>query len=238
MTCTECKELISAFLDDDLAITVAADVRDHLALCIECAEMCREFAMLVDFSSGEDAAEFIPNSDALWRRIHNLVETESDSLAESESESRPSWIWQLSLSQVVAAVFGIALVSSLVTVIGLRNLAEPAGMQSSEPSFAQSVVNKVFGNFGLVETAEQVRERRIRERQKAIDYWSKRVAVRRAEWDERLRQTFDRNLREIDQVVFEYDRMIKQNPHDKLTGELLDSAMAEKMELLREFSEL
>ena len=32
--------------------------------------------------------------------------------------------------------------------------------------------------------------------------------------------------------------MLQQNPEDEITGEMLDSAMDEKMNLLREFAEL
>ena len=52
------------------------------------------------------------------------------------------------------------------------------------------------------------------------------------------REAFDRNLDEINQVVFEYDKILQENPQDELTGEMLDSALNEKVELLREFSEL
>ena len=61
---------------------------------------------------------------------------------------------------------------------------------------------------------------------------------RRVNWDAHLREAFDRNLNEINQVVVEYDKILKENPQDDLSGEMLDSAMTEKVELLREFSEL
>jgi hypothetical protein len=53
-----------------------------------------------------------------------------------------------------------------------------------------------------------------------------------------MRDTFDRNLHEIDQVVVEYSQNLKDNPQDSLSEEMLNSAMSEKMDLLREFSEL
>ncbi len=53
-----------------------------------------------------------------------------------------------------------------------------------------------------------------------------------------MREAFDRNLIEIDQTVYEYDRILQENPQDDLSSEMLDSALNEKMALLREFSEL
>ncbi len=97
---------------------------------------------------------------------------------------------------------------------------------------------KVLGKIGLVETLEKRRERIVNERLATIDYWSKRVEARRVQWDNQLRSVFDRNLREIDQAVFEYSRILQENPQDELSGEMLDSTLNEKVELLREFSEL
>jgi CHASE3 domain sensor protein len=64
------------------------------------------------------------------------------------------------------------------------------------------------------------------------------VQARRNQWNRNLREAFDRNLREIDQVVAEYTQILEENPQDDLSGEMLDSALKEKMDLLREFSEL
>lgn len=243
MNCEQCKEFISAFLDNELDETSSANVQTHLAVCAECAKTCEDFAMILDFCAEEDALDLIPNSDALWCRINNLVESEikPEIPQESHEEVKQGWFsnnWQLSFSQVMVSVLGIAIISSLITVIGIKNFSAPKDDVAAEVTVSDTIFTKVLGKFGLVETAEQVRERRIGERQKAIDYWTKKVEERRVKWDDQLRETFDRNLKEIDQVVFEYHKIIKENPQDKLSGEMLDSAMDEKMELLREFSEL
>jgi hypothetical protein len=134
---------------------------------------------------------------------------------------------------------GIALVSSLLTVIGVQNSAQPSEKTgfsgtTQKPGFFEKVLSKV----GLAETPQQARQRVMRERQAAIDYWNRRAAARRAQWDRKLRDAFDRNLNEINQVVADYSRTVEENPEDELTGELLDAALDEKMALLREFSEL
>jgi hypothetical protein len=96
----------------------------------------------------------------------------------------------------------------------------------------------VFAKFGLIETPQQARERRIKEQQAVIDYWDKRVKMRRAEWNSNMREAFDRNLNEIDRAVNEYTLILQQDPQDDISGEMLDSALTEKMNLLREFSDL
>ena len=80
--------------------------------------------------------------------------------------------------------------------------------------------------------------KRMQEQHAAIEYWNKRVQERRAQWDSRMRDAFDRNLNEIDQAVSEYTFILEKDPQDDLSGEMLDTALNEKMNLLRAFSEL
>ena len=89
-----------------------------------------------------------------------------------------------------------------------------------------------------MESPQQARMKRLKEQEAAIEYWNKRVQARRAQWDAKMRDAFDRNLNEIDQAVSEYTIMLEQNPQDDLSSEMLDSALSEKMNLLRAFSEL
>jgi hypothetical protein len=95
-----------------------------------------------------------------------------------------------------------------------------------------------LGKLGIIDTPQQARERRIKEQQAAIEYWQKRVDERRAQWNAHLREAFDRNLNEINQIVLENERILQENPNDNISGEMLDSALNEQMALLREFSEL
>jgi hypothetical protein len=53
-----------------------------------------------------------------------------------------------------------------------------------------------------------------------------------------MQEKFDKNLNIINESVNDYTRILQQDPNDEITGEMLDSAMDEKMQLLREFAEL
>ena len=145
----------------------------------------------------------------------------------------------MTFSQVGAAAVGIVLISVLLTIVGLRNYFEPTANDfTSRSTASQTTFEKVLSKVGLVETPQQARERRFREQQVAIDYWTKRVARRRAQWDGRMRDAFDRNLYVIDESVSEYNRLLQNNPDDELSGEMLDAVMTEKMNLLHAFSDL
>ena len=246
MTCEQCQELMSFFLDNELELQESLNVQEHLALCCECAATCEDLTSILDFC-GETPTDAVipPNSQALWCRINNIIETEvSAELAKEtkvEEEKKKGFFvggWNFSFSQVAVSIIGIALISSLLTFIGIRNLSTPAERYTAEGTTEISIFEKVLGKLGIVETAQQARERSVKERLAAIDYWNKRVQKRKHNWDAQLRDTFDRNVKEIDKTVFEYQKTLQENPDDELSGEMLDSTLNEKVELLREFSDL
>jgi len=237
MNCEQCQELISVYLDNELEKKVSSELQTHLAVCAECAKVCEDFAMILDFCNLEETDYSLPpNSKALWCRINNLIETEISPEATPQNKKQETKRrWQFSFSQVFASILGIALVSSLLTLVGIKNFSAPRDLSDQT---SPSIFDKALGKIGVIETPEKARENRIKEQQAAIEYWNKRVEIKRAGWDAHLREAFDRNLDEINQVVFEYDQILQENPQDDLSGEMLDSALNEKMELLQEFAEL
>lgn len=231
--------MISAFLDNDLDELIASDIRAHLALCAPCAKVCEDFASILDVCQTEQPADIIPpNSQALWCRINNLIESEIKPEPKPEEMPRPR-SWHLSFPQLASAVLGIALISSLLTVVGIKNYIEPSGEDYATRSPAsQTTFEKVLSRLGLADTPQQARQRRIEQQQAAIEYWNDRVQTRRAQWDKNMREAFDRNLNLVNESVSEYTLILQQNPEDEISGEMLDSVLNDKMELLREFSEL
>lgn len=239
MKCEDCKELISAFLDNDLDEAIASDIRQHLALCTPCAKMCEDFASILDFCQTEQPADILPpNSQALWCRINNLIESEIEPKPKPEELPRRR-LWHLSFPQLASAVLGIAVISSLLTVIGIKNYLQPSGEDyATRSSASQTTFEKVLSKVGLADTPQEARKRRLEQQQAAIEYWNDRVQTRRAMWDKNMREAFDRNLNLVNESVNEYTLILQQNPEDEISGEMLDSVLNDKMELLREFSEL
>jgi hypothetical protein len=241
MHCDECDHLLSGFMDNELSEAQAAAVREHLAFCEKCAKVCEELAAIIDLCKSEAPnAAISPNSQALWCRINNIIESElkpeQEPLPKIEEPRRRFWLF--SLPQLAAAVVCIALISSLLTVIAIRNYTRPADDFTTRSAESQSTVERLMSRVGLVETPQQARARRIAEQKAAIEYWNRHVQQRRAQWDARMRDAFDRNLDVLNQSVNEYTVILQQNPDDEITGEMLDSALDEKMNLLREFAEL
>jgi hypothetical protein len=241
MNCTECQENISSYLDGELDEVGSANMRTHLSVCAGCAKLCEDFSVILESCRDTVPSEMIPpNSHALWCRINNLIESEiKPEVVEEPKKSLLSRGWNLTFSQAGAAVLAVAMISSLLTVVGIRNYFEPSGEDFTSRSRAsQTTFEKLLSKIGLTDTPQQAREKRIKEQQAAIDYWNKRVQQRRGQWDAKIRDAFDRNLNLIDESVSEYTIILQENPDDDLTGEMLDTVLNDKMDLLREFSDL
>ena len=241
MNCNECQDNISPYLDGDLDDNGSANMRTHLSICAGCAKVCEDFSVILESCRDTVPSEIVPpNSQALWCRINNLIESEIK--PEVVVEPKKGWFargWNLTFSQAGAAVMAVAMISSLLTVVGIKNYFAPTGDDFTSRSVAsQTTFEKMLSKVGLTDTPQQARERRIKEQQAAISYWTTRVRERRGQWNAKMRDAFDRNLNLIDESVSEYTTILQENPDDDLTGEMLDTVLTDKMDLLREFSDL
>jgi hypothetical protein len=238
MNCDECRELIGAFIDNDLDEGRASTLRAHLAFCPPCAVVCEEVTSLIDVCRTEPAGEILPpDSRQMWLRINNVIENEVRPVpAEIVPRGRS---WGISMLRLATALAAIAVVSSIATILALRNFGPPASDDLASRSVAsQTTFEKYLGKLGLVETPQQAFERKIKEREAAIEYWNARVQARRSQWDRTTREAFDRNLQVIDESVNDYTTILAKDPDDELSGEMLDAVMNDKMNLLRDFSDL
>jgi hypothetical protein len=255
MNCEKCLALLNNFIDGELSAIESAALTAHLEKCSFCNVIKTDLSVIIN--SCEEVSTHLeepPNSQALWLRISNLIECERSPLTFVEPKVaavnvNTNWwtktmerSWQLSFQQMVSAVLGVAVIASLLTVVGLQNVSRSAGLfdQSNPASSAQNNLLKQFlqnpenaDNFQRLEI-----ENRLKQQQLAIQYWNQRVETRKNQWNRNLRDAFDRNLHEIDQVVADYKQQLQNNPQDKISEEMLDSALKDKMDLLREFSEL
>lgn len=243
MNCEKCLALFDDFLDKNLGSADFAAIEEHLTICFECATYQNDMTQILECC--DEMREYMeepPNSQALWLRISNIVESEQQSLALAEAKNvvqispKTGWwsrSWNLSFQQMTSAVLGIAVITSLLTIVGLQNAS----------SFKNSLAIQFFSPKAEEQKAPQgtrsiEAQNRVREQQMAIEYWNRRVENRKNQWNQHLRNAFDRNIQAIDQVVADYEQQLQSNPDDKISEEMLDSALSDKMELLREFSEL
>jgi hypothetical protein len=235
MNCEKCQDLISDFLDGALSREDQATLNSHLEECLDCVGVRNDLQAIVGFCRthrGEYAAP--PNEKALWQRIRNVVEAGASPVAAAPPPARrklwSDWVgrsWELSLPQLVASAAAIVLVVSLSTAVGLYRMQSGGAAKSPTPEQGAS----------LNVAAANVRDR-VSQQQQLISYWNQRVEFNKARWSPQMRETFDRNLKVIDQAVNDSLDALSQNPHDEVSEEMLNAALNEKLSLLKEFAEL
>jgi hypothetical protein len=188
----------------------------------------QDLATIVDFSRTQRGIyEAPPNEQAMWLRIRNTIEAELPSRIHTNTE-RPSffsrWMgrsWELSLPQLAASAVAIVLLVSLATVVGLRHWG----------GYGPTIV------AGTQAEATNLDDRFFQRRQ-VIDYWNQRVELNKARWSPEMRETFERNLKVIDQAVSDSMNELKRNPHDEVSEQMLNESLNDKLALLKEFSDL
>jgi anti-sigma factor RsiW len=233
MNCEKCQELISDLLDGSIDSRDKAFLSSHLDECVGCREVRMDLEAIVTYcQANRGQYEAPPNERALWLRIRNVIEVGHAVPAVTQQPSGRSgigaWLgrtWELSLPQLAASVAAIIFVVALSTAVGLRR------WQSS------GNVSPVANSRGLSATAESVIER-TRQQQQLIEYWNQRVEMNKARWNPQMRETFDRNLKVIDQAVNASMSELSKNPHDEVSEEMLNAALNEKLAILKEFSDL
>jgi len=233
MDCEKCNELLGDFLDGTLAGNDRSLLGAHLDECLGCACVRDEIRSIV--STAQESREYFvapPNERALWLRVRNTIEAElnADQKAAAWSAAaagRENFLsrlmnkrWALSFPQLAAAVVAIVVGVSVVTTVGVQRL----GNDVDRPQPGTPTVR----NERNLSSGQMI----------AIQYLMQRVEERKARWNPRMREAFDRNLSVIDATVSDSMRELDESPHDEISEESLNAALRDKMELLREFSEL
>lgn len=228
MNCEQCQELIHDLIDGSISQRDEFTLNTHIKDCLDCDSVRQDLTSILSFCQthrGEYAAP--PNEQALWLRIRNVIEAENGHRIATQTDSaRPSffgrWMshtWQLSLPQLASLTAAVVLLVSLTTVVGLRRWGTTEAVNVA-PAYASNVDERVW------------------QRTQVINYWNQRIELNKARWSPDMRATFDGSMREIDRAVAKSLDELKQNPHDEFYEQMLNDALNEKLELLKDFSDL
>jgi len=232
MDCEKCSDLLGDFLDGTMTGDDRALLSTHLDECLGCACARDEIRSIVT-AAAESREHFVapPNERALWLRVRNTLEAElgaqqrAVAMNSSVGNVRENFLshlmnkrWALSLPQLTAAVVAIVVGVAVITTVGVQRLTGNEGGKS-------------------LETARGVRNLNPEQRV-AFEYLMQRVEERKSRWHPRMREAFDHNLGIIDATVSDSLKELNESPHDEISEEALNAALRDKMELLREFSEL
>lgn len=229
MNCETCQELIHDLIDGSITQRDEFTLNTHLKECLDCESVRQDLASIVGFCRTQRGVyEAPPNEQAMWLRIRNVIEAEIPSSVTTSPEPRRSLLsrlmgrsWELSLPQLAASTAAIVVLVSLVTVVGLRRWG---GYEVPLPTSPQAEASNINDRF--------------LQRRQVIDYWNQRVELNKARWSPEMRETFERNLKVIDQTVADSLNELNRNPHDEISEQMLNESLNDKLALLKEFSDL
>jgi hypothetical protein len=232
MNCEKCQELLSEFLDGTLGHSEHAAVGAHLASCVACDAAREDFHAIIAVARDARGQLFAPPDErALWLRVREEVEAESrPNKAARAAAGAGFWSrlfgqrFELSLPQLAGGAAALVVAAASVTTLGVRYASTNA-----RPERAASV-RRVVSDEVYPRTYLEPHEASLR-------YWEQRVEARKASWNPRMRASFDRSVYFLDQSVKDSLDDLQKNPHDEVAEEMLNTALRDKVELLREFGE-
>jgi len=228
MNCEQCQELIHDLVDGQISQRDEFTLNTHLKECLDCESVRQDLASLVGFCRTQRGQyETPPNANAMWLRIRNVIEAELPKKVAVNADRKPSFVerfmgrsWELSLPQLAASAAAIVLVVSLATVVGLRR----------------------FGGYGPVAAPPQVEASNINDRisqhRQIVEYWNQRIELNKARWSPENRAAFDRGLKSLDESIATSLDELSKHPHDEFTEQMVNDSLTDKVNFLKDFSDL
>lgn len=230
MNCESFQVLLSDFVDGALPAEDCVRLELHLSSCPDCNDARSDLSVIFDFCREQRGVyDPVPNEQAMWLRISNLIEAEQGASNHVQTPTPPAgWLFRLmqarfSFPQVVGILSAAVIVVAMTASFSAYRLALSGNV-------AQTSLAPVINTAVLRD--------RIEQQQQMISYWNQRVELNKARWSAQMRDTFDRNMGVIDAAVNDSMEQLKVNPHDAVSEDILNEALNDKVALLREFSDL
>lgn len=243
MDCPMCHELLSDYLDHSLTGEERARVTAHLHVCATCAAARDELQSIAAFAASEYAAhEDAPsNANGLWLNIQNEIENDLEwaqkaktvKVHRRENFFKRIWNahWQVSAPQAAFASFALVAAVSTAVTFGIVELKSRTASRPDNTSRATSLTS-VSARSRLANVDAYVRQQ-----QAETQYLMQRVENSKNRFSPKVRESYERSLASLERTVNESVDTLRRNPQDALSEKMLNTALREKQELVREFSD-
>ena len=220
MNCETCQELIHDLIDGIISQSDEFTLNTHLKECLDCDSVRQDLASIVGFCRTQRGQyEAPPNEQAMWLRIRNVIEAELPSRAVANTEPRTVFLRPADGSKLGAFVAATGRFDSrdrFVGFVGDCRWIASLGWSTDQCQILPQV------------EASNVNDR-ISQRRQVIDYWNQRVELNKARWSPEMRETFDRNMKVIDQAVANSLNELNRNPHDEVSEQMLNESLNDKL---------
>ena len=210
MKCQQIQDLLSEYIDGELATDDASRVRRHLEQCGQCEEVVSDLSAIRDAAAGlarEPDGVAAPDPAAGWDALAQSLRLQRQAAPESQRR-----VWPYLALAAVAA--GLLLALGL-TVLRPTDEARAARQQAmAELSILHRQQQRAIRALGLV------------------------VGKQRSHWTPKMRQLFARNAGVVDAALEECRRAVDGRPTDRELQASLAAAYQRKVEFLKIFSGL
>ena len=210
MKCQQIQDLLSEYVDGDLAPDAASRVRLHLEQCGGCEELASDLSAMRDAATGlalELDGVAAPAPSAGWDVLAQKLRRQRQAAPESH---RRVWPY-LALAAVAAG---------LLLALGLTVLRPADDLELAR--------QQAMAELSLLH----------RQQQRAIRALGLVVGKQRSHWTPKMRQLFARNAGVVDAALEECRRAVDKEPTDRELQASLAAAYQRKVEFLRIFSGL
>lgn len=259
MECNKCHDLLSDLLDNTLTGDDRRLLDAHFQECMSCTGVHDELDRIIALArEGREEYAAPIDGQALWLRIREHVEGDIEWAREARFATRAaaansslrlghaqgeSWWsrlwnarWELSAPQVTGAFAALVGVAVLATAFGTSVLRSPQGIALSTDG-GQSFVSNRVTESSAGDAAERINfDEYVRHQQSNIEYWRQRVEENKNRLPPRMLESFERTMVSLDQDVSYSLNELRHNPHDKVSEQMLNRALQDKVEILQELS--
>jgi hypothetical protein len=243
MKCSDCQDLLSEYIDNELHELKQTQMRMHMEKCKECNTVYEDLTQIVSVSRALPA---LAPQNELWGRIEaeireltRPVEQEKARAKSASADENNPGVWKrfwnsrlslsISMPQLAAGTLGVLGILALAVTVSYHPELTQFRAQDSILNSTGSVVAKPVDNLMNPEEAEL---------NAAINRHNQAVEKRRAKWDPQMQQLFDRNLAIVNRSLEECQQLVQRNPNDQVCHEIMIMAYKEKLRLLEQFSSL
>ncbi len=223
MNCSDCQELLSGFIDNELSVVDRENVRTHLSKCSHCESVYQDLSQIVCLSRNLPE---VGVGSHLWAEIERKITPQRVTLWDLV------WSYRLNLSIGLPQVLVAAMVFmglGLVATFAYRPYISSQNLLSSASSGRNILTTTALMNVMKPEEAEI---------QNSIDRLTKTVQQKQGRWDPSLQSVFQRNLGIVDRSIQESQQLVRNNPDDHIAYEMMMLAYKEKLRLLEQFANL
>jgi hypothetical protein len=220
-------ERLSAFADGDLPAGELASVRQHLEVCVACAQRAEELGALARATRALEMPEPPPT---LWPAIAGVLAREDDGARAREGR------WGRWLSVRPFAVGALAGAAAVAAAISLGARPAPVVERDTPPAVeaARPALESAPSRDPLVAEAEQEFASAAAVYERSIEKLRRLLVREEASWSPEMRARYDERLARLDGAIARCREEARRMPADTAGNEQLFAAYQQKIAFLAE----